>query len=206
MKPFFTAAIAFFLLFSSLDAGIIKKSAVVVGAIGAKKAFDKYAKNKFFKSKGVMGNKDVYQQDINPDLVVEEIDKTTGLIIRKSNKERMEQGKAPYIEKDGELQPIELHHSRQKDEGPIFEISRSTHQAKTEQGAEALHPYKTARGREINEVENNRQTMQNPDQPVNRVLFNKERVDYWKNRAKEIISNREETLLHDKAEKLYTEQ
>lgn len=182
------------LLCPSLNAGVLKKGAVIVGAIGAKKAFDKYAKNKFFKSKGTIGEKDVYQQNIDPDLLVEETDKVTGMVTRKTNKERMERGQAPYVEKDGELQPIELHHSRQQDKGPIFEVSKGTHQAKTEHGAEALHPYKTARGREINEIENAQQPIQNPDNPVNRGLFNKERVEYWKNRAKEIIAKREEDM------------
>lgn len=104
----------------------------------------------------------------------------------------MERGQAPYIEKDGEIQPIELHHSRQKDEGPIFEVSKSTHMAKTGEGAEALHPYKTAMGREANSIENNSQSAQNPNSPVNRALFNKERVDYWKNRAKDFYTQTKE--------------
>lgn len=177
-------------LTTSIEAGIIKKTAVVIGVIGAKKAFDKYAKNKFFKSKGKMGDKDVYQQEIDPDKEISIVTRDSE-IITETNLEKMQRGVAPYIEKNGVDEKVVLHHSRQKEEGPIFELSESTHKAKSGEGGEALHPFKTATGRENNGV-NSESGMSNPDKPVNRALFNKERVEYWKNRAKEIIAEQEE--------------
>lgn len=172
-----------------LEAGVLKKGVVIVGAIGAKKAFDKYAKNKFFKSKGKMGEKDVYQQEIDPDKKISTITRDSE-VITETNLEKMQRGVAPYIEKNGVDEKVVLHHSRQKEEGPIFELSESTHKAKSGEGGEALHPFKTASGRESNGIYGEA-GMANPDKPVNRGLFNKERVEYWKNRAKEIISKRE---------------
>lgn len=64
-----------FVFVASAEAGILKKAAAVTGVVAAKSAFDKYAKNKFFKNMGKMGEKDVYQQDVNPDLIIEETDK-----------------------------------------------------------------------------------------------------------------------------------
>jgi hypothetical protein len=162
---------------NSAEAGFLKDSALVIGGVGVKKAFDKYAKNKFFKSEGEVGGKKVYQQEIDPNLVVEKIDSTTGFISKKTNLEKMNKGQAPYIEKDGELQLVELHHSRQKDNGPIFEVSKSTHKAKSGEGGEALHPY----GNE-----------KNPEDPVGRKAFNKERPEYWKNRAEDFQQDTEQ--------------
>jgi hypothetical protein len=83
--------------------------------------------------------------------------------------ERSQAGQSPYIMKNDEAQQLQLHHSRQNAEGPLFELNRSTHlETKTGQGREALHPY----GQK-----------QHPDFPVNRSLFNKDVKQYWRDRA-----------------------
>jgi hypothetical protein len=152
-----------------------------------KKAFDKYAKNKFFKSKGKMAEKDVYQQDIDPDKKIGILTKGSSKEIFEANEERMRRGLAPYVEKNGKDEILELHHSRQKDSGPIFEISKSSHAAKTKQGGEALHPYRTKAGREANGLEPDVLVKVNPNEPVERKAFDKERSQYWKDRIEKLL-------------------
>lgn len=69
---------------------------------------------------------------------------------------------------------MELHHVRQDAKGPLAEVSRPTHQAKKGQGREALHPY----GQE-----------KHPHNPVDRTKWDKDRKQFWKDRAKEIEDN-----------------
>lgn len=102
----------------------------------------------------------VYQQEVDWNLTVK--DNLTNLDLARA-------GNAPYVLKDGQLQQLQLHHSRQNGQGPLFELSRSTHlNTKSGQGREALHPY----GQK-----------QHPDYPVNRPLFNKDVKQYWTDRA-----------------------
>jgi hypothetical protein len=80
--------------------------------------------------------------------------------IGKTNKEAAERGYAPEM-LDGSI--IELHHIQQQSKGPLVEASEDSHGV-------ALHKtfgYKQP----------------NPDLPVNRILFEKERKSYWKARA-----------------------
>lgn len=100
----------------------------------------------------------VYQQDIDWDLSYK----------GKTNLQRASEGGAPYLMKNGIPQQIQLHHSRQQSIGPLFEITVSTHRAVTGKGRAALHPF----GNE-----------KNPDFPVDRPLFDKDREQYWKDRA-----------------------
>jgi hypothetical protein len=181
----------FAVFFSTSNAGVFKKTVLVVGAVGAKKAFDKYARNKVFKSEGKIADKTIYQQEIDPEKISYKADKFNGDLIPETNLERMERGQPPYVEKNGKDESLVLHHSRQKDSGPIFELSKSSHLAKTGNGAEALHPYKTTRGREINEVDALSKSRLNPDAPVVRNIFDKERLQHWKDRAKEILVKRQ---------------
>lgn len=90
-----------------------------------------------------------------------------------SNLERAKRGQAPFIEKDGKLVRVELHHVRQDAKGPLAELSRPTHQSKKGQGREVLHPYGTE---------------QHPHNPVDRTKWDKDRKQFWKDRAKEVES------------------
>ncbi|MBI3562432.1 MAG: hypothetical protein HY080_12035, partial [Gammaproteobacteria bacterium] len=109
--------------------------------------------------KGTGNTYKVYQQEIDWKLVVR----------GETNLERAKRGVAPYVMKDGKAVEIHLHHSRQNAQGPLYELSKTTHQAKKEEGREALHPY----GSEPH-----------PDFPVDRDLFKKEPGQYWIDRAK----------------------
>lgn len=101
----------------------------------------------------------VYQQEIDWSL---ELDGVTNLKYAKA-------GNSPYIMKDGMPQQIQLHHSRQNGRGPLFEVSRDTHvKTKSGQGREALHPYGNDK---------------HPDFPVDRKLFDKDKKQYWIDRA-----------------------
>ncbi len=98
----------------------------------------------------------------------------------------MQNGKAPYVVRNGETVRVELHHSRQNAEGPLFELSSPTHNVKTGQGAEALHPYKTKLGRELNGEGSGPTNSAHPNKPVDRSNFDKDREQYYKDRIKEI--------------------
>ncbi|MGH1432550.1 MAG: HNH/ENDO VII family nuclease [Neptuniibacter sp.] len=87
----------------------------------------------------------------------------------KTNLQLAEDGKAPYILKDGKLVKIHLHHSRQNGRGSLFEVSEISHRAKSYQGGRALHPFGKS---------------QHPDNPVKRLKFRTDRENYWKQRAK----------------------
>lgn len=167
--------ISIFVFCSISYAGIIKdaaKGAAVYGIVKAGSAAVKhYSGNKFFKTKKQFKEYDVYQRDVEPDLKIQREHPRTGEIVEETNIERMEKGKPPYVDKDGVLEPVELHHSRQQGGGPLFEVSKSTHSNTVDEaGAKALHPY----GRE-----------KNPHDPVDRKVFDKDRVEYWKDRAKD---------------------
>ena len=128
----------------------------------------------------------VFQQDINPDLKVEVKNPVTGQTRTTTNRELMQNGKAPYVVRNEKTVRVELHHSRQNAEGPLFELSSPAHNVKTGQGAEALHPYKTNRGRELNGEGSGPRNSAHPDKPVDRTKFDKDRDQYWQDRIKEI--------------------
>lgn len=162
----------------TLEAGIIKKTAktgVIYGATSAtKKAATstiKKSASKIFTKKKV-NDRTAYQQNIDPSLKVKRETKKYG-IIEETNLERMKNGSPPNIEKNGKVEPIELHHSRQNDKGSLFELSKTTHSIKnSEKGGKALHPYTPGK---------------HPDNPVpkDRSDFNTEKSNYWKQRAKD---------------------
>ncbi|MDQ1340941.1 MAG: toxin YobL, partial [Campylobacterota bacterium] len=129
-------------------------------------------------TKNEVNGRTVYQREIDPNL---EVGKTTNL-------EKMQKGNAPFVDKNGKLESVELHHSRQNNNASLFETSQSTHRkTATEKGSEALHPYKTERGREINNVDITKTGKEHPINPVDRSAFNKERVQYWKQRASDFF-------------------
>ncbi len=97
----------------------------------------------------------VFQQDIDWDM------EHRG----KTNLQRAMEGGAPFMMKDGVPQQIQLHHSRQKSIGPLFEVTTSTHRAASGTGREALHPFGSQK---------------NPDYPVDRSAFDVDRNQYWK--------------------------
>lgn len=155
---------------TTLDAGIVKKTAKAGAVYGATKVASnvvKKNKDKIFSKKQV-NDRTVYQQKTDPNLITK--DKFGNEV---TNLDRMKKGQPPYIEKDGKLEPIELHHSRQNDKGSLFELSKSTHKiTDKDKGAKALHPYGNKK---------------NPDNPVAKDRsggFDKERTEYWKERAK----------------------
>ena len=79
----------------------------------------------------------------------------------KTNAQWASEGKAPYIVKNGRVEQLQLHHSRQNAQGPLFELSRPTHLGtKSGAGREALHPYGSS---------------QHPDFPVDRPAFGVDR-------------------------------
>lgn len=103
----------------------------------------------------------VFQQNIDWDIV----NPKTGL----TNLEAaLKTGKAP-IGTDGKS--INLHHSKQKGHGPLFEMTDSVH--KKYDRTNALHPYKVSG------------EGQNPFDPVNRGAFDNDRTNYWKDRARQ---------------------
>ena len=82
----------------------------------------------------------------------------------------MRKGNNPYVKgKDGKIAPTEQHHSQQKGSGPIFEIKQTTHQNPVNK--EALHPYGKKK---------------NPNSPVNRKEWNKDRAAINKKRLKRL--------------------
>ena len=119
------------------------------------------------------GERTVYQREIDSDYV--HTDKYGNKI---SNIERMQKGQAPYElnTKTGNSEQIQLHHSQQKNSGSIFEIKESTHLNKNAQnGNNALHPYNNSK---------------NPNDAVDRASFNKERKEYWKQRADNLLGTK----------------
>lgn len=100
----------------------------------------------------------VYQQDTDWGLKVK----------GETNLSLAQRGRAPYIEKNGRLERINLNHSRQDARGSLFEISQSTHRAPRNAGGAALHPYGSNK---------------NPHYPVDRGKFDIDRQQYWIDRA-----------------------
>ncbi|WP_262497327.1 HNH/ENDO VII family nuclease [Flavobacterium columnare] len=107
---------------------------------------------------GTGNNYTVYQQNIDWDRVDDK---------GRTNLQRASKGTAP-LGNDGKS--INLHHSKQNAQGPLFEVSDSMH--KKYDRSNALHPYKVDG------------TGQHPHFPVDRDAFDTDRGAYWRHRAK----------------------
>lgn len=85
----------------------------------------------------------------------------------RTNLERMQQGLAPLEEG----KPIELHHIGQKQDSPLAELTREEHRGPGNDGI--LHD-KTV------------------ESEIDRNEFNKEKENHWKERAEQVLKEREE--------------
>ena len=113
-------------------------------------------------------NYTVYQQKIDWDLKINIRGGGT-----ETNLDRALRGHAPFVVKDGKYSKINLHHSKQNAAGALFELSAKTHNKY--KYYKALHPYLPSA---------------HPQNPVNRVLFNKDKEQYWMDRANAEINRR----------------
>lgn len=147
-----------------------------------------FTKTEVINSHAPNGERIVYQREIDRDYAPKVINDKTKKIEQIANSERMKKGQAPYIVgKDGKPEKVELHHSRQNNNGSLFELGTKIHnKTKEGQGAEAIHPYRTERGRIINEVDKKVSGKSHPEYPINRKEFDKERETYWKERDKDL--------------------
>lgn len=109
--------------------------------------------------KGTGNTYKIFQQNIDFDIIDDK---------GRTNLDRMSKGRVP-LGKDGK--PMNLHHSKQKGHGPLFEMTDEVH--KTYDRTNALHPYKVSG------------EGQNPYDPVNRKAFDNDRTNYWKDRARQ---------------------
>lgn len=110
----------------------------------------------------------VYQQQINWDLPL-----TTKGGGTETNLDRALRGEVPFVVKNGRYEKINLHHSKQSSKGPLFELSKSTHDRYY--GSNALHPHLPNK---------------NPLNPVDRALFDVDREAYWISRAETVQKSR----------------
>jgi len=140
-------------------------------------------------SNGTGINYKVNQLGIDPNMEVVIRNPRNGRTYTTTNKQLMEVGNAPYVIRNGSQKRVELHHSRQNANGPLFELGESTHKLKTGQGGEALHPYKTNRGRSLNGDGSGPRRSQHPDYPVDRPKFDIDRKNYWQQRIIELRQN-----------------
>ena len=189
MLKIFLVSLLSISLFGGIIGDAVKSASKGAIVYGAKKGFEYYKKSKkakIFRKKEVNG-RTIYQREIDPKYAPKIINKRTKKVETTSNAERMKKGQAPYVNKNGKPELVELHHSRQNDKASLFELSQKVHRAKTNKGAEALHPYRSNRGRKINNVDINKSGKEHPYNPVNRVIFDKERKAYWKQRAKDFL-------------------
>lgn len=102
----------------------------------------------------------VYQQEIDWDL---KVNTRNGV---KTNLELALEGRSPFVVKDGKYSIVNLHHSKQNENGPLFELSMQTH--KDYHGSNALHPYLPGK---------------HPINPVDSDAFAETREAYWIERA-----------------------
>lgn len=111
-------------------------------------------------SSGTGINYNTYQQNIDWDLPVNTRSGTM------TNLELAEMGKTPFVVKNGQYSQINLHHSQQNANGPLFELSKTTHERF--RYTNALHPHLPGA---------------HPHYPVDRDAFNIDREQYWRDRA-----------------------
>ena len=89
----------------------------------------------------------------------------TGFTKKYTNREWMKKGRNPYVlDANGKPVPTEQHHIDQRASGPIIEMESSVHKSDTKN----LHPFGNK---------------QNPNDPVNRQEWNKDRQDINKKRS-----------------------
>lgn len=102
---------------------------------------------------------DVFRnQQILPDLVGPDA---------QTNLERMESGLAPYIDSDGRLSKVELHHHQQQHEGPLVELDAVSHRSHHSD----LHP----------RLEKGEGRGEDP-------LWSQKVAEHWKQRAAEFLT------------------
>lgn len=98
-------------------------------------------------------------------LKLKEISPTLECPDGRTNKERMDRGLAPYVDSDGKLVKVELHHHGQNANGPLVEIGSDAHK----ENDAALHPGSgKGEGRGFDP------------------LWDQKRCEHWQIRAKEI--------------------
>jgi RHS repeat-associated protein len=138
------------------DSSVITKS-------GRLTALKTYIRRTAFSARSVLNGTGleyvVYQRNIDWSLKVNGI----------SNLQLARSGKAPFVVKNGRIQQVQLHHSRQNGNGPLFEIAIGTHTAPSGNGRQALHPYLPSK---------------HPEYPVDYTLFKRDKEAYWMNRAR----------------------
>ncbi|MDD9197452.1 HNH/ENDO VII family nuclease [Aliivibrio sp. S3MY1] len=134
----------------------------VLDELPVKKIFSSYE----FKAPSGISQK-VYQQDIDWDL---NVNTRSGV---KTNLELVQNGRSPFVIKDGKYSQINLHHSKQNSRGALFELSAKTHQKYY--GSNSLHPYLPSK---------------HPINPVDRDIFNVDRDAYWIERGNNEIKKR----------------
>ena len=105
-------------------------------------------------------NYEIYQQEIDWNL---KVNTRTG---DKTNLDLALDGRSPFIIKDDKYTQVNLHHSKQNANGPLFELTAKTHQKYY--GSNALHPYLPKK---------------HPLYPVDRESFDIDREAYWVERA-----------------------
>ena len=77
----------------------------------------------------------------------------------------MQEGKAPYVFKNGKYEQVQLHHAQQDGRGPLFELTYETHQTHTNKnGRIAVHPHRN--------------------------IFGNDQTAYWKDRAKQFTGEK----------------
>ena len=96
--------------------------------------------------------------------------------ITDTNLDRALRGDSPFVVKDGNYELINLHHSNQNANGPIFELSEKTHI--TYGNKNALHPHKVSG------------VGKHPHYPVNHNIFKKDKKAYWKHRGNQELEAR----------------
>ena len=121
----------------------------IVDAIGSQEEAEIYKKAKLVEAE-VNGQKCLIKNDIDMDQKDE---------FGRTNKERMEEGKAP-LDKDGK--PIELHHIGQKSDAPLAELKWEEHRGK---GNDAILHDKSK------------------DSEIDREAFATQRAEHWKSRS-----------------------
>ena len=121
----------------------------IIDAIGSQEEAEIY-KNSGLIEAEVNGQKCLIRTDIDMDQKDE---------FGRTNKERMQEGKAP-LDKDGK--PIELHHIGQKSDAPLAELKREEHRGK---GNDAILHDK------------------NKNSEIDREVFATQRTEHWKSRS-----------------------
>ncbi len=124
----------------------------IIDAISSKEEAEIYKKANLVEA-DINGKKCLIKSDIN----MEQKDE-----FARTNKERMQEGKAP-LDKEGK--PIELHHIGQKSDGSLAELTNAEH-------------HKCGNDTILHD--------KNKESEIDRVAFGKERAQHWENRAENV--------------------